>query len=207
MQNTFNSQASVQIAPCVIPSVHGEPITSLLQQLMPETPAQIAQACAGPTDLIAYRVRQALNEGLTPLATHQLLGEIHAQPVSDQTYTRHILHADPAGRFTVAALVWGPQHSSPVHAHHTWCAYRVLQGTLMESHFEWDASQQKAYLFNKVARQAGQSVCGNAGLELIHRLGNEGLDRAVSIHVYGVDAELISTHVNHVLPWAEKCDA
>jgi hypothetical protein len=77
-------------------------------------------------------------------------------------------------------------------------------GTLTESHFEWDDTQQKAYLFNKVKRLAGQSVCGNAGLDLIHRLGNEAEQRAISIHVYGAAVEDISTHVNHVLPWAEK---
>ncbi len=198
MQNILNVHAATLMAP--LPKSQ---TASLLQQYLPDTVGQIERACLEPTDLIAYRVRQALNEGLTPQATQQLLTCINAQPVSEQSYTRHILHADPAGRFTVVALVWGPQHSSPVHAHHTWCAYRVLMGALSESHFEWDATQQKAYLFNKVKRQAGQSVCGNAGLELIHRLGNETAQRAVSIHVYGVDADSISTHVNHVLPWAE----
>jgi predicted metal-dependent enzyme (double-stranded beta helix superfamily) len=204
MQNILNAQSlSVTATLAPVPGLEGQE-TSLLQQFLPDTPAQISQACSGPTDLIAYRVRQALNEGLTPQATQQLLTVIDARPVSEQTYTRHILHADPAGRFTVVALVWAEQHSSPVHAHHTWCAYRVVTGELTESHFEWDAMQQKAYLFNKVKRQAGQSVCGNAGLELIHRLGNEGVQRAVSIHAYGVDADSISTHVNHVVPWAEK---
>ena len=180
------------------------PAISLLQQYLPDTVGQIEHASSAPADLIAYQVRQALNDGLTTEATQQLLAVINARPVSAQTYTRHVLHADSAGRFTVVALVWGPEHSSPVHAHHTWCTYRVLSGELSESHFEWDASQQKAYLFNKVKRQSGQSVCGNSGLSLIHRLGNESPQRAVSIHVYGVDAESISTHVNHVLPWVQN---
>ncbi len=199
MQNILNVISAPSMAP-----LPNKQTASLLQQYLPDTVGQIVRACSEPTDLIAYRVRQALNEGFTPQATQQLLTLINARPVSDQSYTRHILHADPEGRFTVAALVWGPQHSSPVHAHHTWCAYRVVMGALSESHFEWDAIAQKAYLFNKVKRQAGQSVSGNAGLELIHRLGNETAQRAVSIHVYGVDAESISSHVNHVLPWAEK---
>ena len=177
---------------------------SLLQQHLPGTAHQIAQACSGPTELIAYGVRQALNAGLTELATQQLLSVLNERPVSDQTYTRHLLHADPEGRFAVAALVWGTSQASPVHAHHTWCAYRVVMGELCESHYQWDASHKKAYLFNKVKREAGQSVCGNAGLELIHRLSNDGAQRAISIHAYGVDAESLSTHVNHLLPWAEQ---
>jgi len=177
---------------------------SLLNQYLPGTAEQIAQACSCPTELIAYGVRQALNAGLTVQATQQLLSLLNSRPVSDQTYTRHVLHADPEGRFAVAALVWGASHASPVHAHHTWCAYRVVMGELSESHYEWDPDQNKAYLFNKVKRSAGQSVCGNAGLELIHRLSNDSMQRAMSIHVYGVDAESLSTHVNHVLPWSEK---
>ena len=214
MQNLLNTHSAPSIVPFSIPhpsssgSVTAPLVAtqtlSLIQQYLPDTVGQIARACLEPKDLIAYRVRQALNEGLTPQVTRQLLAAITACSMSEQTYTRHILHADPEGRFTVAALVWEPQQSSPVHAHHTWCAYRVVTGVLTESHFEWDAVQQKAYLFNRVKRKTGQSVCGNAGLDLIHRLGNETKRRAISIHAYGTAVENISTHVNHVLPWAEK---
>jgi len=199
MQNTLNAN-SVAVNHRYSQSLPD----SLLQQYLPGTVEQIVQACLGPTELTAYGVRQALNAGLTGQAAQQLVCLLNSRPVSDQTYTRHVLHADPEGRFAVAALVWGASQASPVHAHHTWCAYRVVMGELSESHYEWDAVQQKAYLFNKVKRSAGQSVCGNAGLELIHRLSNDSAERAISIHVYGVDAESLSTHVNHVLPWSEK---
>ncbi len=155
-------------------------------------------------DLVPYAVRQALNDGLAGGAAAKLADLLSSMPVSEQTYTRHILHADPKGRFTVVALIWGPQQFSPVHAHHTWCTYRVLAGELTESHYEWDRTAQQAYLFNKVIRSAGQSVCGHAGLELIHRLGNAGTQPAMSVHVYGMDSGRIATHVNRVLPWSEK---
>lgn len=172
---------------------------SLLRGMLPELVGQLERACEGEAELVPYRVRQALDAG----ALKQLLPTITAMPQSEQTYTRHILHADPSGRFTVVALMWGAQQFSPVHAHHTWCAYRVLDGQLAESHFEWDRKAGQAYLFNKVSRRAGDSVCGHAGLELIHRLGNETAMPAVSIHAYGIEAQRISTGVNRVLPSIE----
>lgn len=178
---------------------------SLLDQHLPSVSEDIVCALGGPADLVAYRVRQAINDGLTSHSDmEKLLSVLRTKPQSDQSYTRHVLHADPGGRFTVVALVWGPTHSSPVHAHHTWCAYRIVEGALTESHYEWDSASQKAYLFNKVTREAGQSVCGNAGLASIHRLVNETSAPAISIHAYGVDVERISTHVNHIVPWSEK---
>ncbi len=177
---------------------------SLLARHLPATVEQIERACMDQADLVPYAVRQALNDGLAGGAAAKLADLLSSMPVSEQTYTRHILHADPKGRFTVVALIWGPQQFSPVHAHHTWCTYRVLAGELTESHYEWDRTAQQAYLFNKVIRSAGQSVCGHAGLELIHRLGNAGTQPAMSVHVYGMDSGRIATHVNRVLPWSEK---
>jgi predicted metal-dependent enzyme (double-stranded beta helix superfamily) len=159
----------------------------------------IEQACLGEADLVPYRVRQALNHALDAKATERLLKQVLALPHSTQSYTRHILHADPAGMFTVVALRWDTNQASPVHAHYTWCAYRVLRGELTESHFEWDRSVEQAYLFNRVARSAGQSVCGHGGMDFIHRLGNEQAQTAVSIHVYGIDSARISSHVNRKL--------
>jgi predicted metal-dependent enzyme (double-stranded beta helix superfamily) len=41
-------------------------------------------------------------------------------------YRRHLLVADPLGRYAVAALVWQAGQASPVHGHHTWCAYTMI---------------------------------------------------------------------------------
>ena len=45
-----------------------------------------------------------------------LLAEEHRLSKPD-TYTRHLLHADPNGLFSILALVWGPGQGSPVHGH------------------------------------------------------------------------------------------
>lgn len=180
---------------------------SLLDREVAGLSAAIVQACLGEADLVPYRVRLALNQALDAVTAERLVGQLLAMPYSAQSYTRHILHADPAGMFTVVALRWDLNQASPVHAHYTWCAYRVLCGVLTESHFGWDRSIEQAYLFNRTARTAGQSVCGHGGMDFIHRLGNEQAQTAVSIHVYGIDSARISSHVNRKLAVKLKIEA
>lgn len=195
MQISSSPQTS-SVSRSAVPAEHAD---SMLDQHAGGLSASIQEACLGEADLVPYRVRQALNQALNPAVTERLVSQVLAMPSSTQTYTRHVLHADPLGMFTVVALRWEEGQASPVHAHYTWCAYRVLQGALVEGHFEWDRSVEQAYLFNRVARAAGQSVCGHGGMDFIHRLGNEQAQTAVSVHVYGIDAARISTHVNRKL--------
>ena len=182
-------------------------VDSRLDQLLPGCSTALAQACREAPDLVPYRVRQAVNRVLTPVLVPGVVTALLNLPRAEQTYSRHVLHADPHGRFTVMALIWSPGQFSPVHAHYTWCAYRVLSGVLTETHYAWDAAAGHAYPFNSIERIAGQSVCGHAGLEVIHRLGNaaqQDPDPAVSLHVYGVDSERVSTHVNRVLASVQR---
>jgi len=117
---------------------------------------------------------------------------------SAERYMRHVLHAHPAGLFTVVALVWRPGQITPVHGHYTWCSYIILQGAMVEEQFVWNPRAKHAVLAGQVARDAGDAVGSHAGLETIHRLRNASEDVAVSIHVYGVDAPRVSTHVNRI---------
>lgn len=116
-----------------------------------------------------------------------------------ERYVRHLLHADPLGRFSVMALIWHPGQRTPVHGHRTWCAYLVLQGELREARFAWQADRDCAELIDIGTRQAGQTLAAPAGLADIHSLGNDSDAVAVSIHVYGVRGDQISTHVNHLV--------
>jgi hypothetical protein len=49
------------------------------------------------------------------------------------------------------------------------------------------------------ARREGEACFAFAGLEQIHKLGNNGQRPAVSIHVYGLDGARVSTHVNRIV--------
>jgi predicted metal-dependent enzyme (double-stranded beta helix superfamily) len=113
-------------------------------------------------------------------------------------YRRHLLVADPLGRYAVAALVWQAGQASPVHGHHTWCAYSVIEGTLSETLFAWDADSNRAVQTRRHDRARGAVSFVGAGRGAIHQLGNTSATGriAVSLHVYGVPGARISTHVN-----------
>ena len=182
---------------------------SRLDQLLPGCSELLSQACREVADLVPYRVRQALNQALTPALTTTIAASLLTLPRAEHTYTRHVLHADPKGRYTVAALIWEAGHFSPVHAHFTWCAYRVLSGALRETHYAWDQAAGHAYPLNHIERIAGHSACSHAGLDFIHQLGHagqEGAQPAVSLHVYGIDSERIGTHVNRALASLRRLD-
>lgn len=112
------------------------------------------------------------------------------------TYTRHLVYADPLERFSAMVLVWRPGQSSPVHGHRTWCAYRVLRGTLAERHYRWNPQTCRARLTNRVERAEGDTFSVPAGLQHIHALGNDSDAIAVSLHIYGVERHSIATGVN-----------
>lgn len=118
---------------------------------------------------------------------------------SDQGYARHVVHADPLDRFTVLALVWRPGQFSPVHWHHSWCAYAVVSGLLQETGYDWDEGRGCATASMQRERRDGDASFAIAGSTRIHRLGNGGTREAISLHVYGVAAGSIATGVNCVV--------
>jgi predicted metal-dependent enzyme (double-stranded beta helix superfamily) len=115
-------------------------------------------------------------------------------------YRRHVLAADPNGEYCAVAIIWGPRQFSPVHAHHTWCAYTVLEGALMETHYDWCAEQHGAQPAEHRLRARNTVSYTDAGYSGIHCLGNATTIPAISLHVYGVDETQIATAVNHLLP-------
>lgn len=156
---------------------------------------RVREACAGSTDDIPAAMRRALAElldgGIT-LPPEQCRGMAEG-------YTRHLLHADAAGCFSVVAIVWRAGQFSPVHGHHIWCAYAVVSGTLQEERYQWSAEARGVRLAERYPRKAGDISFSYAGVEEAHRLGNPGGEDAVSIHVYGIDSQRVNTHVNRVV--------
>ena len=122
---------------------------------------------------------------------------------SADNYRRHLLAADPHGRYAIAALVWQPRQASPVHAHHTWCGYAVIDGTLSETVFEWNGAQHCASATRTQARNTGAVSFVRGGKGGIHRLGNCSDAPAVSLHIYGVAGAQIATHVNDIVRAAD----
>ncbi|WP_321815751.1 MULTISPECIES: cysteine dioxygenase family protein [unclassified Paraburkholderia] len=162
------------------------------------------EACRTPDDpsrctAFAQGVRAAL--GLA-LADPALVTPAQREGCATR-YRRYLLAACPAGRYAVAALVWLPGQASPIHAHHTWCGYAVLEGTLTETLYRWDAERDGATVLRAHARNAGTVAFGGRGRAGIHRLSraiDEMAGPCISLHVYGVAAEHIATGVNDIVP-------
>jgi predicted metal-dependent enzyme (double-stranded beta helix superfamily) len=165
-------------------------------QALTRLSSELDAALAAPIDF-PQRIRAAL---LAASQDSELLSP--AQRTSDpRTYTRHLLAADPHGRYAIAALVWEPGQASPVHGHQTWCAYAVIEGTLAETLFRWNPATNRAIETRRHARTPGAVSYVGAGRGAIHQLGNppDSGRRAISLHVYGVAAAQIATHVNDLV--------
>lgn len=159
-----------------------------LASLFLQTPGYELRALKERTDAYFEQTRSLL----APLSPEAALG-------SAERYMRHLAYADPQGRFSIMYLVWRPGQFSPVHAHQTWCAYRVLQGNLSEQHFRWDAKSECARLSGSMLRETGSSAVALQGIGQIHRLGNASDEVGISLHMYGVASTGIETGINLVL--------
>lgn len=173
------------------PSIHMNTTPDGLFDLTARLDACLTMPHANVPQAIADTLSQVIRLG-DVLTEAQQQGSPHG-------YTRHILHSDRVGRYTLVALVWHPGQRTPAHGHHTWCAYSVIEGALKEERFGWDDMKKGAGLQGIATLQAGDACGAPAGLGNIHRLGNATQERAISLHVYGVHAQYVTTHVNHII--------
>ena len=164
--------------------------TSLRKLIDGTTAAALADGEVQPQDVLS-----AIRGSLVDL---DLLAEEHRISKPD-TYTRHLVYADPNGLFSILAIVWGPGQGSPVHGHHTWCAVGVYAGEITESHYRLSPGDLHPIEVRTVRRTAGDS-CFDSGREGIHRIVNRSDSIAISIHVYGVGEDKITTGVNRIYP-------
>ena len=108
-------------------------------------------------------------------------------------YMRHILHVDAAGRFVVTAITWLPGQVSPVHGHQVWCLYGIAEGTLTEEQFAADLNPLKTSVHEK-----GQVADRDLDCTAIHRVSNRSARPVVSLHLYGVAPENLTTGINRI---------
>ncbi|RKP52167.1 cysteine dioxygenase family protein [Trinickia fusca] len=161
--------------------------------------AAFAAAAGSPDPSQQAEFARSVRAALAQAADDDTLLTPSQREGSPDCYRRHMLAADPQGRYAIVALVWQPGQASPVHGHHTWCGYAVLEGSLTETLYAWDDAQGCATPTRTHARDAGAVSYVRAGNGGIHRLGNTGARPAVSLHVYGVPGEQVTTHVNDLV--------
>ena len=141
----------------------------------------------------ASRVARALRRNL-PGPGILTLAQLQGDPARYQT---HLLHAEPGGAFSIAAMVWRPGQVTPVHDHVSWCVTGVLQGTEYEEIF---AAGPGGGFLTEVARRQNPpgTVAGFAPPGDIHRVRNSGAGVAVSMHIYGADLSRIGSSIRRV---------
>jgi predicted metal-dependent enzyme (double-stranded beta helix superfamily) len=108
-------------------------------------------------------------------------------------YMRHVLYVDAADRFVITAITWLPGQVSPVHGHQVWCLYGIAEGTLTEEVF--DAALQPARLSTY---EKGQVADRDLDCTVIHCVSNRSARPVVSLHLYGVAPENLTTGINRV---------
>ncbi|VTU33455.1 putative metal-dependent enzyme of the double-stranded beta helix superfamily protein [Variovorax sp. PBL-H6] len=102
-------------------------------------------------------------------------------------YQQYLLHADPAGRFSVVSFVWGPGQKTPVHDHCVWGVIGMLRGGEVSQGFRIiDGSLRPNASLERLAQGDTARVSPETGD--IHQVANAFADRvSISIHVYGTD--------------------
>ena len=112
-----------------------------------------------------------------------------------ESYCRHVLYADPEGRFTVMAIVWNPGQATPVHGHTAWGAVGVYEGHPSVDVYECNDG--------KTTRKAAEISCcpGEVshvlkGTDAPHCVYNASDDVAITIHTYGRDLTIDPCCIN-----------
>jgi predicted metal-dependent enzyme (double-stranded beta helix superfamily) len=154
--------------------------------------AAVHGALAGPAPqqrIGAALARLVARDDWLPLA--------YARPHPDH-YQQYLLHADPAGRFSIVSFVWGPGQQTPVHDHGVWGVVGMLRGAEISQAYAVDGSAPPRPMGQPHQLLPGDIELIGPDVGDIHRVANALLDAvSVSIHVYGTD---IGRHPRHVYP-------
>jgi 3-mercaptopropionate dioxygenase len=138
-------------------------------------------------DRVARTLRGGLPHPTTLLPAHLRLGD-------PACYQSHLLHAEPDGSFSIAAMVWLPGQQTPIHDHVAWCVTAVLQGREHEEIFALAGGGRALVRAARHVNPAG-SVSGFAPPGDVHRVRNTGNGVAISMHVYGADISRLGSSI------------
>jgi predicted metal-dependent enzyme (double-stranded beta helix superfamily) len=95
------------------------------------------------------------------------------------------------GSYSLQVFVWPPGTRTQIHDHTSWGAYCCVVGSVLEERYERldEGSQLNYARLKKVWQLSWSREDGVSSLlpyeEGIHRVGNLGSKRAISVHLYG----------------------
>lgn len=145
-----------------------------------------------PSDAMEAEIRSALFEAVT--GERWLPSE--RRRANHETYARHLLYGDPGGRFSILSIVWDQGQASPLHSHYTWCATGVYDNVLMETRYAEEPDGTLRELGVELRNQG--SIVFDPPLSAIHCISNHSPTPTISLHIYGVSADRVTTEINKV---------
>ena len=116
----------------------------------------------------------------------------------DECYRRHVLYGDPAGRFTVMAVVWRPGQGTPLHGHTAWGAVGVYRGNPSVATYRY-VEGEAPVATGEYHCKPGDVCHVTPGTAEPHRVFNASDDLAITIHTYGRDLTLDPSGINILL--------
>ena len=111
---------------------------------------------------------------------------------------RHLVYVDPDDDFVITAITWLAGQKSPVHGHYVWCAYGIAEGELTEEIFRAPGALLEPVRTSVL--RAGQLADIDLGGPTYHRVSNRTQQTLVTLHVYGVAADRLTTGINRLYP-------
>jgi len=119
------------------------------------------------------------------------------EPVPDR-YARRLMHRDPAGRYTIIAMVWGNGQSTPLHDHAgIWCVECVYRGRINVTSYDVRGGNPDTGVVQFEQQTQIVAGPGEAGALIppfeYHTIANADATPAVTIHVYG--GEMTHCHI------------
>jgi 3-mercaptopropionate dioxygenase len=164
-----------------------------------------AAVCPGLTELVA-RLDRSVEAGSAKAITsavktdlEEMLGRRRLTLPSalmaprPDAYARRLLHRDPAGRYSVIVMTWGPGQGTAVHDHGgLWCVEGVVDGEIAVTQYLVQQDSDGYYRVTPIGSLLAGT--GSAGCLIPptdhHVLANARPARAsVTLHVYGGDLD------------------
>ncbi len=144
-------------------------------------------------EFVAAELQPLIGRGLTLDPCHRAADETR--------YRRHLVYVEPAGRYSVLALVWLPGQASPVHSHTGWCVVGVVEGALDECLYRRPSPAEASSVVEISRRRFHPTDVTFMPVDpdAIHRIANGSNDTAISLHVYGRDLRRDANCINRVI--------
>lgn len=111
----------------------------------------------------------------------------------EEKYARRLIHRDPAGRYSVVAMVWGPGQGTALHDHAGhWCVECVYRGRIRVVSYDLVGSPDDVPARFQAEREVFAGV-GEAGALIppfeYHTIENAQAEPSVTVHVYAEELD------------------